>query len=294
MRSPARSVLRWSSFMLLIVPSTRALAECPEQTRHAILFHEFDAARAGIEAQLARTPSDAPAMDCMGQLLLEQGNAGGAMDWFNKAIAIEPKNAEHQLWLGRALGQYAATVNLLKRPFMARRCKQAFEKAVELDPAWVEARRSLGGFYAQAPAVFGGGIDKAREQAVVILKLNPMRGHIALGFIAEREQKFDSARKEYETAAALAPDSMAYAQMSLARMFVLKLQDFDEGEKRARAWLAAPPPDGGLSTQSTMHYLLGLAEKGHGHADRAKEEFKTALAANPRNTEAKAALASLK
>jgi hypothetical protein len=56
--------------------------------------------------------------------------------------------------------------------------------------------------------------------------------------------------------------------MSLARLLILKLQDFEDGVKEARSWLISPPPEGGAS--------------------------RTALAAKPRNREAEKALAALK
>ena len=45
-----------------------------------------------------------------------------------------------------------------------------FEKAVKLDPNYIDARFGLMEFYLMAPRLMGGGADKAREQAVEIRK----------------------------------------------------------------------------------------------------------------------------
>ncbi len=55
-------------------------------------------------------------------------------------------------------------------------------------------------------------MNKAKQQAVEIMKLNPMRGHTANGVIAERSGDKATAEKEFLTAIALAPDSAAAYQ----------------------------------------------------------------------------------
>ena len=44
---------------------------------------------------------------------------------------------------------------------------------------------------------------------------------------------------------------------------------------------------------SSAHYFLGLSEEKTGRRDKAKAEYQTAIAANPKNEDATKALASL-
>ncbi|HVE72890.1 MAG TPA: tetratricopeptide repeat protein [Thermoanaerobaculia bacterium] len=51
-----------------------------------------------------------------------------------KAIALEPRNAEHHYLLGAAYGELAQKAGKLKQVSLAKKTKATFEPAVELDP----------------------------------------------------------------------------------------------------------------------------------------------------------------
>ncbi len=55
-----------------------------------------------------------------------------------------------------------------------------FERAVQLDPANVPARVDLAQYYTEAPAIMGGGLDKAREQAEQVAKYDAAKAHLIL------------------------------------------------------------------------------------------------------------------
>lgn len=85
-----------------------------------------------------------------------------------------------------------------------RRSRTEFEKAAELDPKSVDARHGLIEYYSQAPGFMGGSIEKAKEQAHEIEKIDPMRGHLDMASLLENKDKEIAAvEKEY----AAAPDS---------------------------------------------------------------------------------------
>src|SRR5919107_1945329 len=116
-------------------------------------------------------------MHCMGRIAVAKDQGGDAVDWFEKAVRANDKSSLHHLWLGNALGNQAEHTNKLKLPFLARRIKGEFDKAVQLHPTSIDARHGLIQFYSHAPGVMGGSMDKAKEQAREIAKLNAMRGH---------------------------------------------------------------------------------------------------------------------
>ena len=63
-------------------------------------------------------------------------------------------------------------------------------------------------FYAQAPGVMGGSLDKAKEQAREIERLNAMRGHVEMAQLLENKDKdLAGAEREYTAAMTAAPDS---------------------------------------------------------------------------------------
>ena len=187
----------------------RAQAPLPPLTPEQLInARRFDEARVLIDPMFAKDKNDARAMFLMGRLVYAQGNSGAAVDWFEKAVKRQDTNATYHTWLGNALGDEAQKASKLRQPFLARRVKSEFERAVELDPKLVDAREGLVGFYSVAPGIMGGSMEKAREQATAIAKLNPIRGHLQLGRVAEREKDVATAEREYQALISAYPDSV--------------------------------------------------------------------------------------
>jgi Putative Zn-dependent protease, contains TPR repeats len=63
--------------------------------------------------------SDAIAAFYLGQIAMEQNDAGKAVDWFEKAVALNPRSSVYYDWLGRAYGEQAQRASKLKLPFLA-------------------------------------------------------------------------------------------------------------------------------------------------------------------------------
>ena len=118
-----------------------------------------------------------------------------------------PESAEAQMWLGRAYRQKALKSSLFSQMGWAKKCKASFEKAVALDPKNVDARVDLLQYYANAPGIAGGGIDKARAQQKALDGLDPVRGAQMNGFILLKEKKPAEAEAEYRRAVSLAPEN---------------------------------------------------------------------------------------
>jgi len=291
----------------------------------AVPVHAQCAPRADLEARLARVPTDDAAMECLGRTLLDAGDPGRGVEWLEKAVKVNGRSAQHHFWLANALREETMTAGTLRQPFLARRMKGEYEEALALDPAILDARHWLLLFYTQAPAMMGGSLSAAREQAAAIVKLDPMRGHLDYATIAEQEKDDASADKEllaaiaagpgaaapyeaagqfyrrrerwsdaiavYEKLLTVKPDSVN-AHLSLGRVYVNNVKDYDRGEKEVRLWLATQPAGASAVNVSNAHYCLGVVHDHHGRRDQAAIEYRAALAANPNNEDAKKALAS--
>jgi tetratricopeptide (TPR) repeat protein len=311
---------------LLLLPAL-ARGQCPAATQKLITDRKLDEAATEVRAALDKNGSDETALHCMGRVLLEQNKSGDAVDWFEKAVKVNDKNAQHHLWLGNALGTEAQKANKLRQPFLARRVKSEFERAVALDPTLIDARHGLVQFYTMAPGVMGGSSEKAREQIAEIEKLNPMRGHFERAVLAERDKDVATAEREFVAATKAAPDSAtafstlgafyrrqkkwpeaiaayehvlsvkpdAYnAHLSLGGIAVASGQNLDRGEREIKEWLAHAPKDAPILNVSIAHQWLGKIYETQGKNDAARAEYQLALSANPKNEDAKKALAALK
>jgi tetratricopeptide (TPR) repeat protein len=266
-------------------------AQCNAAVQRLVANRQYDNARVQLEAQIKRAPNDDAAMHCMGRLLLEQDESGDAIDWLEKAVKINGRDAQHHLWLGLALRTEGGKAGMLRAPGFMGRMKTELEQALVLDPRLVEARYALLQLYAQAPAMMGGSMPNARAQAAQMLKVNPMRGHIGYAFIADQEKDYPAAEKEYLAAIAARPDSdVTY---SAAGAFYRRRERWSDAISMYEKQLKTISKDAWPTRVSNAHYFLGLAHEKSGHRDRAKAEYQAAIAANPKNEDAKKAFASL-
>lgn len=315
--------------LLLAIPSLLAAqtpqgAQTPEELFKA---RRFDEARAAFQAQLATNTNDARALYYMGRTAYAQDKDSEAVKWFEKALSQNDTSALYHYWLGSALGDVAQSANKLKQPFLARRVKHEFERAVQLDPTMPEPRNGLVDFYSIAPGVMGGSIDKAKEHAAELSKLNPMRGHLALARIAERQKDSVTADNEYKAAVAASPDS-AQGYYSLGswyrrqskwdeafatydRLMAVKPDEkiihatygsvaaisgknLERGERELKFFQANPPDDVTPQTLSTVHLRLGQIYEKTDRKEFARSEYSEAVRANPQNKDARKALDALK
>jgi tetratricopeptide (TPR) repeat protein len=144
------------------------------------------------------------------------GDYKRATDCLQKAIASQPANGEYVDWLGKIYGRRAETSNPLLAPALAVKARQAFERSVELDPRNSEALDDLFDYYLEAPALLGGGYDKAAEVARRIAAVDPPEGHYAKAKLAQKRKEFSDAESHLRQAIAAAPHAVGHT-IALAR-----------------------------------------------------------------------------
>ncbi|MGV8923563.1 MAG: tetratricopeptide repeat protein [Thermomonas sp.] len=222
----------------------------------AMVESKAPGALAAADALTKTTPNDANAWVMLVRARLQARQAGKAIVAGEKATALGPRNAQAFYWLGNAYGNRLGEVGMVSKMSMAPKLRDAFEQAVRLDPALIDARSSLIEFYLQAPGMMGGGIDKARAQAVAIAKYDRARGFTAQARIAMHEKKPAEALKAYEQALAMKPDD---AQLRLALvMGYQQAKRWREAYAMARQWVSEEP------RKATPRYQIGriAAESG--------------------------------
>jgi tetratricopeptide (TPR) repeat protein len=316
-------------FTAALIASPLALihAQCTPAVQKLLSEQKFDDAKTELQPLLNRNASDDAALHCMGRVYVAMGKPGDAIDWFEKAVRANDNVSVHHLWLANALGEQAQHANKLKLPFMARRIKSEFDRAAQLDPTSIDARHGLIQFYSNAPGAMGGSMDKAREQAIEIEQLNAMRGHIEIASLLEHDNDPVGAEREYSAAVTASPDSAAgyttlasffrrhkrpsdavtayerllkakpdavNARLNIGITLAQANQNADRAEREIRQWIEEAPKDASPQNVSAAHYFLGLVYERQSKRDAARTEYQTALAANPKNEDAKRALDALK
>lgn len=299
----------------------------PPTADQLIRDRKFDEVRAIAKAGFAKNKNDANSYYLMGRAAEAEGKSGEAVDWYEKAVKYDDNNAVYHMWLGSALGTEAQKASKLRQPFLARRVKAEFERSVQLDPKLVAPRNGLVDFYSIAPGFMGGSMEKARQQAAELTKLNALAGHYAMARIAQREKNVAAEEAAYKAALAAAPDSLQpylslggfYRRQSrwddAFAIFEQRLKNvpddaithavwgftaaqsgknIERGERELKYFFANKPKDVSPITESAAHFRLGQIYERTARKELARTSYQEAIKLNPQNADAKKALDALK
>jgi len=189
-------LLLLTSVLLQISPAVAA-AEPADTARAQFETGNYSAAIKTVTAALSEAPEDASLHFWALRSYYELRDYNNAVTHGEKAVRLDPQNAEYSRWLGRAYGAKAEQNHSF---FLARKVKQAFEAAVHLAPMSIPARRDLMQYLTEAPWIVGGDKTKAREQIEVIFKIDPVEGHLARAAYFAADKKWQEAEREYVAA----------------------------------------------------------------------------------------------
>jgi tetratricopeptide (TPR) repeat protein len=282
---------RWIAFVLfcLLLGTGRIAAS---DLDHAVALFEakhFPDARAAFEKIAASEPSNTAVHYYLGRIALERDDSDNAVDELEKATAGGPRNSDYYFWLGGAYGLYARQHTSISK---ARKCRDAFLRAVELDPNNLDARAALVSFYRMSPWFVGGSMKKAHAQADEIKKRDPLLGAEAEGEICIAEKKYDDAFNAFESLLKEHPDQIA-ALYQIGYIAATTGQRLDRGEAALKEYLTHTPND----TQPSLayaHYRLGDIYREKEDDEAARKEYRAALALDPNLKQAAGALDGLK
>lgn len=122
----------------------------------------------------AAAPNDAAILADLARATLRQGGHNKqAVDDAQQAVALAPGKAAYQLLLGDAYSNYVDDVSFFSKLGIAHKIRDAYLKAVALDPDNATAHFSLAMYYLVAPGIAGGDVDKGKAQIAVLAKLAP-------------------------------------------------------------------------------------------------------------------------
>src|SRR5438105_460930 len=138
---------------------------------------------------LAASIAAQPSLLEQGRSALQRNDAETAVNLLEKAIEQTPNNPEAHYLLGDGYGDLAQRASIFRKPGLARKAQAEFERAVEIDPNYLDARFALVEYDMLAPPFIGGGEDKAFVQANEIKKRDPIDGHRAFALIYGHQKK---------------------------------------------------------------------------------------------------------
>lgn len=257
---------RWVLLLFSTVVSSASGQTAAEFARALDCYHarRYTEARTRFERIVLVRPADPEIDFYLGRLALWFDDAPAGLSHLERAAQRAPQEARIQNALGDAYGLAAQNANLLAKLGWARQCRQAYECAVELDPANLAYRWSLLGYYCVAPRLAGGGLEKAEAQAAAIAVLDPMNGRIARATLALSTERYPAAFAEFEPVLRDTPDDFL-ALYHIGRCAALSGRELDRGIRALRRCLELRAPEGDdMPTHAYVHHRLGnlLAKKG--------------------------------
>jgi tetratricopeptide (TPR) repeat protein len=192
--------LRTTILILAISYLVTALAAADDSAPALLAAGRADDAITSLHSKINTSPNDAESYNLLCRAYFSMGDWDRGISACEKAVALEPNNSGYHLWLGRVYGEKADAANFMSAASLAGKVRNEFEMAVRLDPNNVDARSDLGEFYLEAPAIVGGGRDKAEAQAQALASLDPVKADYIKGRLAEKMKDFAAAEKEYRAA----------------------------------------------------------------------------------------------
>lgn len=180
-----------------------------------------------VQFAAAESLTAVPPADPAAQLadLLARNQIEKAYETAERWNAAEPDSARAAFWVGNTAGQMAMRSGMFKAMGLAKESRQGLERAVTLDPTYVDAQYALMQFHLMAPGMMGGDEEEAVAIAGRIAALSPAEGHRAKGQIRWSEKDAEGYLSGNQQALALDPahrDALAVVVASL-----LDKSDFD-------------------------------------------------------------------
>jgi len=86
-----------------------------------------------FEGYVKDNPKNDTALFYIGKIWLIQDDHDKSIKWLKKAVELNENNSDYHLWLGQAYGIKTQNSSMFKQPFLAKKVKKEFKKAVELD-----------------------------------------------------------------------------------------------------------------------------------------------------------------
>ena len=222
---------------------------------------KFAEAKSVFEKILDKDNNNAEAHYRLGLVYCSRANpqrdVDEAVDQLEKAVDLKPDSANYQFRYGAALGEKTQKVGIFKQAFLAPKVKNAFKRAVELDPKHVQARIALAQFYLIAPSIVGGDEEEGWKQLDESIKLDEVQGRTVKANFLERAKRNDEAEKEYIILTAKKPQE--WRTWKGYGYFCLHTQRYDEAVKYFKKYIELYP-DTADSYQSLAEALIKKGE----------------------------------
>jgi tetratricopeptide (TPR) repeat protein len=264
--------------VFILWPPLASTAMTHDVEQGIVLFQaqQYDTSKTLLERALGTMGEDATIHYHLCRVYFALGAYDRAVERCKTAVQLQEDQPEYHFWLGRSYGAEAADADPIQQAVLALKIRKAFERAIALDPAHVQARVGLAHFYLRAPVLMGGSLDKAYEQMQILLDLDEIEGRLLLARFYERTKQLEAAEAEYQTlyrhASAAEKHQAIYKQHGY---FLLRHRRYDEAIQAFTALLSLCP------SQAASYESLGDGYSAGKRWREAVEAYRQALQLEP-------------
>jgi tetratricopeptide (TPR) repeat protein len=235
---------------------------------------QFKEGEALLRAEISKTPSDPALHYWLGKCAFELYDDDLAYNSAEKAVELDPKNADYHYFLGTTSGYKAEHSNWFSGLSLAKKTQHEFLTAVQLNPNNVEAQRDLISYYIAAPGIAGGGDEKAQVQITELDVAHPVPARLARMELYENRKKFTEATNEAKGVVAVRP-RLVKSYLEVAEYFENR-----DDPTSIRAAITAIPR--GLPVDAHVDYYVAVANILAGeHIEDALKSLNTYLLRQP-------------
>ena len=171
-----------------------------EKAEQLFLQKKYDLAKPIFQKILKENPNQLKVLEYLGDIEGSQKSWDNAIKYYGKLKSLKPQEADYQYKYGGCLGMKAKESNKFRALGMIGDVKNAFETAIALNPQHIGARWALIELYLELPGIVGGSERKAQQYASELLKISPVDGYLAKGYIEEYFKRYSLAEMHYSKA----------------------------------------------------------------------------------------------
>jgi cytochrome c-type biogenesis protein CcmH/NrfG len=246
-----------------------------------------------FQNELKKNAENDLAIFYLGRIAYENGELDQASELFDKAIRIDPDNADYYAWNGINYIQLLSQVDFMKQAIYAPKAQKSLEKAVELDPGHIEARIWLAGYYANAPSFAGGSPEKAKDQFEKIFAIDPDNKGALLnqGIILTSFQEYDEALAAFEKILELQEDYYP-AYFHIGRLSKESGKFYDQGELSLIKFIDHAEGEF-QDSKDEAWWLLGEIYLQQQRNNEARQAYEKALSLDPENEDYRKSLKNI-
>ncbi len=197
---------------------------------------KYNEAQLIFEGIIKNNPSDIKSLEYLGDIAAHQKSWVKGAEYFKKLKELKPTVADYFYKYGGCLAMRAMEINKLKALGLVDDMKEAFEKAIILNPKHIPARWALIEIYLQLPGIFGGSESKAYFYSNELMQISSVDGYLSRGRIDEYFKRYTAAEKNYIKGNEIGNSKVTFQK--LYNLYLNKLKDTKKAQDLKRKFEA--------------------------------------------------------